>query len=265
MLSPGAIRLFSRCQSSGRWRFGIPLPLVVAQREDALLGARPLLVAAGAAERGVEPAASSASSSACVFSRPQHRCVPTRERLRAVGDRLVVGVDDQPGADHRRCTGRGTRSSRGTCRSCRRGAAETGSARVERLLREPQHDRRVLADRIEHDRPLELGHDLPDDVDALGLEQRGGGRVGAPAQPGAAWKSSGTALELSWHARNLRVRQPMACRGMPGDQREERPGRSATELKGPLTIRMPAPYRCIDTASMRRTGDSGWLEETMSL
>jgi hypothetical protein len=25
--------------------------------------------------------------------------------------------------------------------------------------------------------------------------------------------------ELSWDARNLRVQQPMACRGMPGDQK----------------------------------------------
>jgi hypothetical protein len=49
---------------------------------------------------------------------------------------------------------------------------------------------------------------------------------------------------------------------MPGDQKGERPGRSAAQLKGRLTIRMPAPYRCIDRASMRRTGDSGWLEET---
>jgi hypothetical protein len=49
---------------------------------------------------------------------------------------------------------------------------------------------------------------------------------------------------------------------MPVDQKEERPGRSAVPLKGRLTIRMPAPYRCIDRASMRRTGDSGRLEET---
>jgi hypothetical protein len=48
---------------------------------------------------------------------------------------------------------------------------------------------------------------------------------------------------------------------MPSDQKVERPGRSAAELKWSLTIRRPAPYRCIDTASMRRTGDSGWIEE----
>ena len=43
-------------------------------------------------------------------------------------------------------------------------------AGVERLLRQPQHDGGVLADRVEHHRPLELGGDLADDVDALGLE-----------------------------------------------------------------------------------------------
>ena len=36
--------------------------------------------------------------------------------------------------------------------------------------REMQHDRRVLADRIEHHRPFALGDDLAHDVDALGLE-----------------------------------------------------------------------------------------------
>ena len=53
---------------------------------------------------------------------------------------------------------------------------------MKRLLRQPQQDRRVLADRIQHHRPLELGDDLAHDVDALGLERaqvvrgdRGGG------------------------------------------------------------------------------------------
>jgi hypothetical protein len=66
--------------------------------------------------------------------------------------------------------------------------------------------------------------------------------------------------ELSWHARRARA-TTNGLSGKPGDQKEERRGRRAAELNGPLTIRMPAPYRCIDTASMRRTGDSGWLEE----
>ena len=42
--------------------------------------------------------------------------------------------------------------------------------RIERLHRQVQHHRAVLADRIEHHRPLALGDDLAHDVDALGLE-----------------------------------------------------------------------------------------------
>src|SRR5262245_34606618 len=39
------------------------------------------------------------------------------------------------------------------------------------LLGQPQHHRRVLADRIQHDRSLELGDDFAHDVDALGFER----------------------------------------------------------------------------------------------
>ncbi len=46
-----------------------------------------------------KPPACSASSSDFVFSAPQQRFGPDQERLRAVGDRLGVGVDDQPRAD----------------------------------------------------------------------------------------------------------------------------------------------------------------------
>ena len=37
-------------------------------------------------------------------------------------------------------------------------------------MRQVQHHRAVLADRIEHHRPLALGDHLAHDVDALGLE-----------------------------------------------------------------------------------------------
>ena len=40
----------------------------------------------------------------------------------------------------------------------------------EGLQGQVQHHAAVLADRIEHHRPFELGGDLADDVDALGLE-----------------------------------------------------------------------------------------------
>ena len=44
-------------------------------------------------------------------------------------------------------------------------------ARVERLAREVQHHRAVLADRVQHDRPLTLRDCLAHDVDALRLER----------------------------------------------------------------------------------------------
>jgi hypothetical protein len=43
-------------------------------------------------------------------------------------------------------------------------------ARVERLLRQPHHHRRVLADRVQHYRTLELSGNFPDDMDAFGLQ-----------------------------------------------------------------------------------------------
>lgn len=43
---------------------------------------------------------------------------------------------------------------------------------IERLLRQMWCQRAVLADRIEHDRPLGLGEDLADQVDRLRLEAR---------------------------------------------------------------------------------------------
>jgi hypothetical protein len=38
------------------------------------------------------------------------------------------------------------------------------------LLRQAKHDRRVLANGVQHDRLLKLRSDLAEDVDALGLE-----------------------------------------------------------------------------------------------
>src|SRR5262249_879209 len=45
-----------------------------------------------------------------------------------------------------------------------------GYRRVERLDRQVQHHRAVLADRVQHDRPLTLRNHLTHDVDALSLE-----------------------------------------------------------------------------------------------
>ena len=91
--------------------------------------------------------------------------------LRAVGKRLGVGVDDQFRAnqsgvvvaelDHlAELVGRVDVEQR-----------KRDATWIERLLRETKQHRGVLADRVQHHRPLELGDDLPDDVDALGFER----------------------------------------------------------------------------------------------
>ena len=171
MLSPGRSLPFSRLQSSGRWRFGSHWPL--ASRTEKT---RSFARERSSSRRAPPIAASklpacSASSSALVFSRPQQRWVPDLERLRAVADRLFVGVDDQPRADGvghlvaerdhlLELVGRVDVEER-----------ERNRAGVERLLRQAQHARGVLADGVEHHRPLELGHHFPKDLDALGLER----------------------------------------------------------------------------------------------
>ena len=62
---------------------------------------------------------------------------------------------------------------------------EGNRRRVEGLLRQPQHDGRILADRVEHDRTLEFRGYFAQNVNALGFEQlqmaqawRGGGPRG---------------------------------------------------------------------------------------
>ena len=47
---------------------------------------------------------------------------------------------------------------------------ERQPSRRKGLLRQANHHRRVLADRVEHHRVLTLGDDLAHDVNALGLE-----------------------------------------------------------------------------------------------
>ena len=149
----------------------IPLALRVAEREDALLGARAFLVAPGAAERRVEVAGLERVEQRLGLEQPAAALRADEERLRAVGDRFLVGVDDQPRADFLRVpvaeldhlaelVGRVDVQQR-----------ERNRARVERLLRQPQQHGRVLADGVEHHRPLELGDDLAHDVNALGFER----------------------------------------------------------------------------------------------
>ena len=155
----------------------VPLAELVAVRHDALLGPGPLLVAAGAAEHGVEavlgdgveqghglqrvargPRAGVLADLAGV-DRVLHR---GDDQLDAeVGDGAVAELDDLvevvAGVDvHHR---------------------ERDPRRPERPVGEVQHDDGVLAAGEQQHRPLALGGDLAEDRDRLVLEL-GGGRRG---------------------------------------------------------------------------------------
>jgi hypothetical protein len=146
------------------------LPEVVAERVDPLLRSRLLLVAPPAAEHGVVAVLGDG--------------VEQGDGLEAVAARSGAGLLDHPPGVDRRLHGGDHELD-----------AELGDAPVaelehllevvtgvdvhhrerdaggpERLLGQAQHHRRVLAAREEEDRLLELGRDLPDDVDGLGLE-----------------------------------------------------------------------------------------------
>src|SRR5207245_635430 len=77
----------------------IPLTLGIAQREDPLLRPRPFFVATGAAERGVEVAGFEAVEQRLRLQQPAAALRADEKRLRAVGDRFLIGVNDEAGAD----------------------------------------------------------------------------------------------------------------------------------------------------------------------
>ncbi len=171
MLSPGRRRPFSRFHSSGRWCFGSHCPL--ASRSEKM---RSLARERSSSRRAPPNAASklpasSADSSDVVFSSPQQRCVPDEERLRAVGNRLLVGVDDQPGADFLDVPVPELDHLAELVGGVDVQQREGNRTRMKGLLCEAQQHRRVLADRVEHDRSFELRDDLPHDVKALRLER----------------------------------------------------------------------------------------------
>ena len=127
---PAGSCAFSRFQSSGRCRFGIPLA-VVGRGSRTRVPWRATSPRRAARRRwprrSCRPA--SPSRSDLVLSRPQQRCVPTLNGCVPSRDRLLVGVDDQPRADGSGHLVAELESFRGTCRWCRRAAAGTESGR----------------------------------------------------------------------------------------------------------------------------------------
>ena len=165
----------------------VPLPVDVAEGEDALLRAGALLVAAGAAERRVEVVRGDR--------------VQQRDRLQPVAraalvgdaarvDRLLHGGDDQPLAQLVHAPVAELDHLGEVVPRVHVHDRERQRAGAERLLRQPQQHDRVLAAGEQQHGPLELGGDLAHDVDRLGLERaqlrhRGGAVAVGGAPPGA--------------------------------------------------------------------------------
>ena len=117
--------------------------------------------------------------------------------------------------------------------------------REEGLAGEVEHHRAVLADRIEHHRPLGLGDDLAHDVDALRLEllemgeaaaAEGGGRVHDAPPP------AGTGRRRRRGA--SRATRPMTTvTGAPGRQRRGEARRWSAMRAGDLRLRRAGSRR----------------------
>ena len=155
----------------GALALGIPLALGAAQREHPLLGARLLFVAARAAESGVEPSSRQAVEQRLRFEQRAAALRAEGERLRAGVERFLVGVHDQAGADLRRVPVAEGDHLPELVAGVDVQQRKRDRAGIESLLRQAQQHRRVLADRVEHHRPLEFGDHFAQDVDALGFER----------------------------------------------------------------------------------------------
>ncbi len=136
----------------------------IAKREDALLGARALFVAASAPERAVEGVLREGLLQRVGL---HDRCVFVAalvERVDVRGEAFGVRVDDELGPDlfrHAVAMRDHVPELPGRVDVHQR---ERERRRRERLLGEAQHHRAVLADRVEHHRVLELGDGLAQDI-----------------------------------------------------------------------------------------------------
>ena len=147
------------------------MPFLVPQRKDALFRPRSFFVAPRAAKRGLELTGLESIEQGLRLEQPATSLRAHGEGLRTVGKRFLVAVDDQPRPnrpgvvvakfDHLAELVGGVHVQQ----------RKRDAPGIERLLREPKQDRGVLADRVEHHRPLELCDHFPDDVDALGFER----------------------------------------------------------------------------------------------
>ena len=150
---------------------GIPGVVLVAEGVDAFFGTRLFFVATGTTERCVKFVFVERLFQRVGFHNVGVDVATVRVGADALFDAFFVDVDDQFPAqlfadeifaerDHLlELPSRVDVHQR-----------EGRLGRVEGFFGEANHHRRVFADRVEHDRVVELGGDFADDVDALGFE-----------------------------------------------------------------------------------------------
>ncbi len=166
----GAVHAVEEVPQLGALVFGVPLAKLVAEAEEAFLGARLFLVPTGATHGTVKLELSER--------------VQEGHRLQAV----AAGVDplfflDLPGIDRRLHAAHDQVAVDllhppvavfdcllEVVPSVDVHQREGDLAGIERLAGKPAHEDRVLAAGEEHHRPLKLGGNLANDVDRLGLE-----------------------------------------------------------------------------------------------
>ena len=160
--------LYTR-HSSGRCCFGSHR---CADRieNDALLGARLLFVPAGAAEGRIEAVVIQRLPERLSLHDVRVQRRPVHEGVDAHLEPFAIDVHQEIQPETRRRFV----AERDHVAELPRGVdvkkREWRPGREERLERQVQHHRAVLADRVEHDGPLALGDDLAHDVDALRFE-----------------------------------------------------------------------------------------------
>ena len=149
----------------------VPLPGAVAEGVDALLGAGLLFIAPRAAEGRVEVVVAQRIEQRLRLQQSAAALGVQRDGIRARGDGRLIAPDQQLRAHRARHliaegehlgefeagvhVQQGKRNRRG----------------IEGLLRQPQHDGGILADGVEHDRPLKLRGHFAQDVNALRFQQ----------------------------------------------------------------------------------------------
>ena len=170
MCSPLRCRPLKRFHSSGRWFFGSHCPNS-SRKEYTLLGPGLVLVAAAATEDGIE---------AVLLDRVQERDAlePVADGLRAriLGDpagvdRRLDGADDELGAQLGDPAVPVVDDLGEVVAGVDVHQREGEPGGPEGLLGDLQHHRGVLAAGEEEHGVLELGGDLTEDVDRLGLER----------------------------------------------------------------------------------------------